>query len=125
MSFFNKKKNEVVDLRTSSTQRARRTISDTNRSNEDSQKMNSPINDGYATLGFLGGIANTEGNSSFNSPQKYESFEDNSLNPEEKRSKLAKRLLDMTNKMEDLSNQIYHVTQRLELIEKRLTLNKS
>ena len=39
--------------------------------------------------------------------------------PEEKRKKLAKRLIDITEKLEDLSNQIYHLGQRVEVLEKK------
>jgi hypothetical protein len=39
---------------------------------------------------------------------------------EERKKKLAKRLMDITEKLEDLSNQIYHLTQRLEVMEKKL-----
>lgn len=42
----------------------------------------------------------------------------------EKRRKLAKRLADMTSKMEDLGNQIYHLQQRVEVLEKKLDGNK-
>ena len=42
----------------------------------------------------------------------------------EKRKRLAKRILDMTNKIEDLSNQIYHLQQRIEVLEKRTGVNK-
>lgn len=38
---------------------------------------------------------------------------------EEKRKKLAKRLMDLTDKIEDLSNQIYHLQQRVELLERK------
>ena len=41
----------------------------------------------------------------------------------EKKTKLAKRLMDMTDKIEDLSNQIYHLQQRMELIEKKVKIN--
>lgn len=41
----------------------------------------------------------------------------------DKRRKLAKRILDMTTRIEDLGNQIYHLQQRLELIEKKLNVN--
>ena len=37
----------------------------------------------------------------------------------EKRKRLAKRILEITNKLEDLSNQIYHLQQRIEAIEKK------
>ncbi len=38
---------------------------------------------------------------------------------DEKRKKLAKRLADITDKLEDLSNQIYHLQQRVELLERK------
>ena len=44
---------------------------------------------------------------------------DSSEHPTEKRKKLAKRLLDMTEKIEDLSNQIYHLQQRIEVLERK------
>ncbi len=37
----------------------------------------------------------------------------------ERKRKLAKRLMDMTDKIEDLSNQIYHLQQRVEILENR------
>lgn len=39
---------------------------------------------------------------------------------EDRKKKLAKRLMDLTNKMEELSNQIYHLQQRVELLEKKM-----
>jgi peptidoglycan hydrolase CwlO-like protein len=39
--------------------------------------------------------------------------------PHEKRKRLAKRLMDMTNKIEDLSNQIYRLQQKVEFLERR------
>ena len=41
----------------------------------------------------------------------------------DKKTKLAKRLLDMTDKLEDLSNQIYHLKQRIDIIEKKLKIS--
>lgn len=38
---------------------------------------------------------------------------------QERRKKLAKRLMDITDKLEDLSNQIYHLQQRIELLEQK------
>ena len=42
----------------------------------------------------------------------------------DQRKKLAKRLIDMTSKIEDLSNQIYHLQQRLEVIERKNDINR-
>jgi hypothetical protein len=38
---------------------------------------------------------------------------------EEKKRKLAKRLMEITDRLEELSNQIYHLQQRVELLEKK------
>lgn len=53
------------------------------------------------------------GNASINNETN--SSEDNG----EKKRKLAKRLMDMTDKIEDLSNQIFHLQQRIEILEKK------
>ena len=71
-----------------------------------------------SALSFLGNLASsgssmasdTETDSSFDSPEM----------PGEKRKRLAKRLMDMTDKIEDLSNQIYHLQQRIDLLEKKI-----
>ena len=41
---------------------------------------------------------------------------------EERRKRLAKRLVDMTNKLDDLSNKIYHLQQRIELLEQKTNI---
>jgi hypothetical protein len=38
---------------------------------------------------------------------------------DDRKKRLAKRLMDMTEKIEDLNNQIYHLQQRIELLEKK------
>ncbi len=38
---------------------------------------------------------------------------------EERRRKLAKRIADMLEKIEALSNQIYHLQQRVEVLERK------
>ena len=43
---------------------------------------------------------------------------------EEKKRKLAKRIAEMTEKTEDLSNQIYHLQQRLEVLERKLDVRR-
>lgn len=58
---------------------------------------------------FLGNLAS----SSSSQPENLDGSED-------KKKKLAKRLMDLTNKMEELSNQIYHLQQRVELLEKKM-----
>ena len=42
--------------------------------------------------------------------------------PEEKKKKLAKRIVDLIDDVENLSNQIYHLQQRIEVLEKKLDI---
>lgn len=58
--------------------------------------------------GVFGGGQQTETSSS-----------EETVNPEERRRRLAKRLKEMTEKIENLSNQIYHLEQRLEVVERK------
>ena len=62
---------------------------------------------------FLGNLANSS-----SSEIESEDYVDIS-EVEEKRKKIAKRLIDMTTKLEDLSNQIYHLQQRIEVLERK------
>jgi len=64
-------------------------------------------------IGFLGDMANS------NTGSDSEDYGDAG----EKKKKLAKRILDMTDKIEDLSNQIYHLQQRVDLLEKKTGRN--
>ena len=45
--------------------------------------------------------------------------------PEEKKKKLAKRIVDLTDDVENLSNQIYHLQQRIEVLERKLNVSHS
>jgi hypothetical protein len=47
------------------------------------------------------------------------------LDANEKRRRLAKRLKDMTDKLEDLSNQTYLLQQRIEVLERKNNLNST
>jgi len=73
--------------------------------------------------GFFGGGSSTGSSSSPAETTQSLGMSD-SVNPEERRRKLAKRLSDMTTKIEDLSNQIYHLQQRLEVVERKLDVNR-
>jgi len=44
---------------------------------------------------------------------------DEAVSDTDKRKKLAKRIMEMTDKLEELSNQIYHLQQRVEVLEKK------
>ncbi len=109
MGLFGKKKGKIVDWSEKYKIQEKRTAEIA------SAKENSD-------LGFLGDMAN--GSSSDNvSWDNDGSQETNAGEHQDKKTKFAKRFLDMTNKIEDLSNQIYHLKQRVELLEKKLKIS--
>ncbi len=126
MAFFNRNKGKVIDYSANYKVRDKKQVSSAPISTNQSDS------EGYSALGFLGNLASSaSNNNNNNNPSTYSNYSsrinDSQNAPqetnEERKSKLAKRLLDMTNRLEDLSNQIYHLSQRLELVEKRLKIN--
>ncbi|MCK9595912.1 hypothetical protein M0R19_01880 [Candidatus Pacearchaeota archaeon] len=113
MGFFGSKK-KIVDW--SAGYRA-----DKKAAERTSSKTEEPASD----LGFLGSFSNANSdNSSSNSDISWDNESSATVGDyQNKKQKLAKRLLDMTNKMEDMSNQIYHLKQRMEVIEKKLKIS--
>jgi hypothetical protein len=114
MGLFGKRKERVIDLsegyRRSSPRRA--------------VKISSPRNEDNSSLGFLGNLAGSNSESSSSSDISWDSDSGSSQQViPERKQKLARRLLEMTNKMEDMSNQIYHLNQRVELLEKKLKIS--
>jgi peptidoglycan hydrolase CwlO-like protein len=124
MGLFGKKKEKVVDWSEGFR------VSEKRISIEQSNATVSPTNsdsDSYADLGVLGNFANASSSQSSSSDVSWDNDSTQQSNYQqndssEKRQKLAKRLLNMTNKIEDLSNQIYHLSQRMELLEKKLKI---
>ena len=103
MGLFNfRKKPDVIDL--------------TKRYKEQQEKKTNTERDQSASqnaFSFLGDLAGAS------KPAESDEYVDVSNNMTEKKRKLAKRLMDITTKMEDLSNQIYHLQQRLEVLERK------
>jgi len=66
-----------------------------------------------------------EGNGPFSFFDSPDTTSADSDTPEEKKRKLAKRIADMTEKIEDLNNQIYHLQQRLEVIERKNDIRRT
>ena len=117
MGFF-KRKNRILDL-TKRYQRQQKRAEEMSTGGKDMQESSSESNSGG--LGFFGAIANTVSNS-YSAPKGGECKDSEYVDVssvDEKKRKLAKRLMEMTNKIEDLSNQIYHLQQRLEVLEKK------
>jgi hypothetical protein len=83
---------------------------------ENDSSNSDPVSNG---LGFLGSIASTVAGS--NAETATAETTDLSFNctTEDRKKKLASRLMDMTSKIEDLNNQIYRMQQRLEVLERK------
>ena len=69
------------------------------------------ISQGFNFLGGGASVAQTSEDMQESNPDIY--------GVDERKKRLAKRLIDMTNKIEDLSNQIYHLQQRIEVLERK------
>jgi Txe/YoeB family toxin of Txe-Axe toxin-antitoxin module len=108
MGLFGKKKEKIVDWSGNYKIQEKRAA--------DNKKEKSS-----SGLGFLGDMAN--GTSSSNNISWDNDSQKSQDYVQEKKQKLTRRLLDMTSKMEDLSNQIYHLKQRIEVLEKKLRIS--
>ena len=69
--------------------------------------------------GFFGNFFGFGGSSSSAESAPQTVTESSSSDLEERRQKLVKRLTYMTDKLEELSNQIYKLQQRVELLERK------
>lgn len=78
------------------------------------QQKNSSVSSGAGPFSF------------FDSPESTGSDQtaDLSETTEERKKRLAKRIMEMTEKVEDISNQIYHLQQRLEVLERKLDVKR-
>ena len=106
-----RKKEKVLDL-SEDYHNQRRAL----KARESSQKsINSISNESSVASGF-GFLSNIAGNvPSENSVSVGESNSDS----EERKRRLTKMLADLTNRIEELSTQIYHLQQRVEVLEKK------
>lgn len=115
MGFFNRK-DKVIDLSEGyHTDRKALEMIKARQTEQSSQSVQSkPASDVSDGLLFLGGYPNSN--------TTVDDAFDSSISVEERKKKLAKRLADMTNRIEDLSTQIYHLQQRVELLERKGSL---
>jgi len=107
MAFFRRRNKDVLDL----TEKYKR---NQEKAAEIQSDSTSSATDSSSAFGFLGNMAAASSSSS-DATESYTPVG----NVEEKRRQLSKRLLDMTEKIEDLSNQIYHLQQRIEVLERK------
>ena len=107
MAFFKRRNKEFLDL----TEKYKR---DQEKAVEMQADSTSSTTDSSGAFGFLGNMASASSSSS-DATESYTPIG----NVEERKRQLSKRLLDMTEKIEDLSNQIYHLQQRIEVLERK------
>ena len=112
MAFFKSRKKGVVDL-TERYHKQQEKLAELKADREEARNENSQSGGAFS---FLGNLAGSGSSSADSEPSEYI----DASSSEDKRKKLAKRLLDITNKLEELSNQIYHLQQRIELVEKKV-----
>ena len=113
MGLFRKKKDNVLDLTEAFEKEKEKLIK--------SKEPSPPVQQQQNAFGFFGNFGSnsvSQTPNSFNS-QPNVSSEYADLSEGDRKKKLAKRLVNMTEKIEDLSNQIYHLQQRIEVLERK------
>jgi len=118
MALFKKKRTDFVDLG----ERMRKQQERANEIKEDmgpnsvqsatTETESAGSSTGGGIFSFFGKESTTTTTSAESEPADYSSAE-------QKRKKLAKRLGDITTRLEELSNSIYKIEQRLEVIERK------
>lgn len=128
MALFGKK-NKTIDLTERYMKQKERAANLRESAQQARQPQREDVSNSANGFGFLAGLAssaqeNSQSQSSGYPQPAYQTYGSNSQvsdagDAEEKRKKLAKRLMDITGKLEEISNQIYHLQQRVELLEKK------
>lgn len=114
MAFF-KRKPKILDL-TEHYHKQQEKVDAMKEEAKESSDENSSTSSAFGFLGNLASSASPESDKVIDP----DGYLDVSGDASEKRKKLAKRIVSMTDKMEEISNQIYHLEQRLEVLEKKL-----
>ena len=107
MALFRRKDRGVLDL----TEKYRRDQERLSNLNEDSKA--STTDSSSNAFGFLGDMASASSSSTTDETV------DVASHVETRRREISKRFLQLTEKIEDLSNQIYHLQQRIEVLERK------
>ena len=137
MGFF--KKNKVVDLTEDYHYERKKSKANIKDNLSDTSSTQTPVSSSSQTQeSSLGGFfGNFFGSSSSSTPSSSGTSDNlsssnnsynnsglnsstDSLDAEEKRRRLALRLKNMTDRIEDLSTQLYQLQQRMEVVEKKL-----
>jgi hypothetical protein len=120
MGLFKRRKKDVIDLTKTYEKEKEKIMSSAGQKLPES---NASASQPQSSFGFFGNFSSpssvSPSASSGSAQTSSQEYIDISGTADDKRKKLAKRLMDMTQKIEDLSNQIYHLQQRVEVLEKK------
>lgn len=117
-----RKKDNVLDLSEryrKQKQKEKEMMSDSAGSSDSSQESGSATPFSFFDSGSSGAESSSSSGSSQEDSDVLDLSGGNYPEGGEKKKRLAKRILDMTTKIEDLSNQIYHLQQRIEVLERK------
>ena len=68
-------------------------------------------------------LSSNDFNQGINENSKEAEVKKESLTPDEKRRRFVKRISEMIEKVENMSTKIFHLEQRIEVLEKKLRVN--
>jgi hypothetical protein len=113
-----KRKDNVIDLSARYKKQQSRPSTPAASARNSSSTSEGATDSGFSFLSNLAAVGAQN-----NSRQDYAATEEE--DSEDKRKKLAKRILDLTDRVEELSIQLYHLQQRIELIERKMNVGFS
>ena len=122
MGLFGKKKSRIVDWteklnkQQEQMDHMRSDVSPSSQSSVPSETSASPF-PFFASPSSSDSSSSSSTTSTYGSSYSSSSSDETSL--EERRRRLGKRLLDMTNRIEEQANQIYRLQQRIEVLERK------
>lgn len=138
MSLFRKRKSDIIDW-SSNQKREPKVVSSPRKSSypnsfsSSASNFNKPSSQESSGGAFsIFGGADVASTAKSNSSSNYVDFSgssgssntDSSDDVEDRRKKLTKRIMDMTDRLEEISNQVYKLQQRIELLERKTDLGR-
>ena len=112
MGFFGlRKKERVIDLGV----RYRKQQEQVAAMKEEMEQTSSDQSVSSEGMSFLANLAN----SASSSQKDTGAYAELGGSVDERKRKLAKRLMELTDRLENLSNEIYHLQQRIEVLERK------
>ncbi len=124
MGLFKKKKSDFIDLGERYKKQQDKIESSVSRTLAESEKEKRASENTNSNANFFNMFNSDNSNSSVSESSDSSGVYGDTVNPDEKRRRLTRRLKEMTDKLENISNQIYHLQQRMELVEKKLNISK-